>query len=260
MTTRSRAGGRAARRRRRPIRVIFVCTGNSARSQMAEALLRHDGGDRFEVVSAGVDPRGVHPMTIRALAKVGIDITRRASKSVGEFLGQRFDYVITVCDRARATCPVFPGGAETLHWGIDDPGEARTEERQVAFDRHWELAVRSTRSCRSRWPAHDGATPRSAEVATVRHGHPPGSQSKPTRSESEPSQPIAARAVPSSTAVAPRRLRPLQLYLLRHADAGDPTGVGRRRRRSAAVGEGPRAGDAARRLPDGPEAPTRTSS
>ena len=120
-----------------PIRVIFVCTGNSARSQMAEALLRRDGGDRFEVVSAGVSPRGVHPMTIKALDRVGIDISGARSKSVGEFLGQRFDYVITVCDRARATCPVFPGGSETLHWGIDDPAEATgTEaERQAAFDR-----------------------------------------------------------------------------------------------------------------------------
>jgi arsenate reductase len=120
-----------------PIRVIFVCTGNSARSQMAEALLRRHGGDRFDVVSAGVQPRGVHPMTIAALAKVGIDISDARSKSVGEFLGQRFDYVITVCDRARATCPVFPGGSETLHWGLDDPGEVEGTEaqRRAAFDR-----------------------------------------------------------------------------------------------------------------------------
>ena len=120
-----------------PIRVIFVCTGNSARSQMAEALLRRHGDARFEVVSAGVDPRGVHPMTIAALGKVGIDIAGARSKSVGEFLGQRFDYVITVCDRARATCPVFPGGSETLHWGIDDPVEVEGSDRvrQAAFDR-----------------------------------------------------------------------------------------------------------------------------
>jgi protein-tyrosine-phosphatase len=128
-----------------PIRVIFVCTGNSARSQMAEALLRRDGGSAFEVVSAGVDPRPIHPMTIRALGKAGIDISGARSKAVGEFLGQRFDYVITVCDRARATCPVFPGGSVTLHWGVDDPAEATgtDEERQQAFDRALkELAVR----------------------------------------------------------------------------------------------------------------------
>jgi len=119
-----------------PIRVIFVCTGNSARSQMAEALLRHDGAGRFEVVSAGVDPRGVHPRTIVALAKVGIDIQGATSKTVGMFLGQRFDYVITVCDRARASCPVFPGGSTTLHWGIDDPveEEGSDAQRDAAFD------------------------------------------------------------------------------------------------------------------------------
>ena len=112
----------------RAIRVIFVCTGNSARSQMAEALLRREGGDRFEVVSAGVSPRGVHPLTVRALAEVGIDMAGARSKSVTEYLGQPFDYVITVCDRARASCPVFPGGAETLHWGFDDPAEAEGSE------------------------------------------------------------------------------------------------------------------------------------
>ena len=128
-----------------PIRVIFVCTGNSARSQMAGALLRRDGGDAFHVVSAGVNPRPVDPMTIRALDKVGIDISDAKSKPVGQFLGQRFDYVITLCDRARATCPVFPGGNVTLHWGIDDPAEATgtDEHRFAAFERAMrELAVR----------------------------------------------------------------------------------------------------------------------
>jgi arsenate reductase len=120
-----------------PIRVIFVCTGNSARSQMAEALLRHDAGDRFEVVSAGVTPRGVNPLTIAAMASVGIDISHARSKPVGAFIGRRFDYVITLCDRARLTCPVFPGADETLHWGIDDPAEAVGDaaEQRVAFDR-----------------------------------------------------------------------------------------------------------------------------
>jgi arsenate reductase len=119
-----------------PIRVIFVCTGNSARSQMAEALLRHDGGDRFEVVSAGVSPRGVHPMAVSTMARVGIDISDAKSKPVGMFLGRRFDYVITLCDKARATCPVFPGGSETLHWGLNDPAEAEgtDAQKQQAFD------------------------------------------------------------------------------------------------------------------------------
>ena len=121
----------------RKIRVIFVCTGNSARSQMAEALLRHDAGDRFDVVSAGVSPRAVHPMTIAALASVGIDISDARSKPVGAFLGRRFDYVITLCDRARVTCPVFPGGSELLHWGLDDPTEVEGSDsvRRAAFDR-----------------------------------------------------------------------------------------------------------------------------
>ena len=120
-----------------PIRVIFVCTGNSARSQMAEALLRREGGDAFEVVSAGVRPRGVDPLTIRALAGIGIDIRAARSKPVEEFLGQSFDYVITVCDRARESCPVFPGGAETLHWGFDDPADASGPDaaRLAVFDR-----------------------------------------------------------------------------------------------------------------------------
>ena len=128
-----------------PIRVIFVCTGNSARSQMAEALLRRDGGSAFHVVSAGVSPRPINPMTVRALEKVDIDIGDATSKPLGMFLGQHFDFVITVCDRARATCPVFPGGSETLHWGVDDPAEATGSdaERQAAFDRALkELAVR----------------------------------------------------------------------------------------------------------------------
>jgi arsenate reductase (thioredoxin) len=120
-----------------PIRVIFVCTGNSARSQMAEAILRRDGGDLFEVVSAGVDPRGVNPLTIRALDHAGIDIRGARSKSVEEFVGQPFDYVITVCDRARESCPYFPGGRETLHWGFDDPADAEGTDAQrlAVFER-----------------------------------------------------------------------------------------------------------------------------
>jgi arsenate reductase (thioredoxin) len=113
-----------------PIRVLFVCTGNSARSQMAEAILRQIGKGAFETFSAGTDARGVNPLTIRALANVGIDASGARSKSVSEFLGQSFGYVVTVCDRARETCPVFPGGAESLHWGFDDPAEATGSEEQ----------------------------------------------------------------------------------------------------------------------------------
>ena len=121
----------------RPIRVIFVCTGNSARSQMAEALLRREGKGRFEVVSAGTEPRGVHPMTVDALQREGIDIAGARSKPVTDFLGEPFDYVVTVCDRARESCPTFPGGRETLHWEFDDPAQAdgTDAERRAAFER-----------------------------------------------------------------------------------------------------------------------------
>jgi arsenate reductase len=120
-----------------PVRVLFVCTGNSARSQMAEAVLRQIGKGRFETFSAGTEPRGVNPLTVRALAGVGIDASGARSKSVTEFLGQRFDYVVTVCDRARESCPVFPGGAASLHWGFDDPAEATGSEteRLAEFER-----------------------------------------------------------------------------------------------------------------------------
>ena len=121
----------------RPIRVLFVCTGNSARSIMAEALLRRHGGDRFEVFSAGTEPRGVNPLTLRVLADAGIDASWARSKSVAEFRDQTFDYVVTVCDQARQVCPVFPGVHETLHWGYEDPAEATgtEEERLVVFRR-----------------------------------------------------------------------------------------------------------------------------
>jgi arsenate reductase len=120
----------------RPIRVLFVCTGNSARSVMAEALLRHHGGDRFEVYSAGTIPKGINPLTLRVLADAGIDASRARSKSVDEFLGQSFDYVVTVCDQARQVCPVFPGVHESLHWGYEDPAETTgTEEERLAVFR-----------------------------------------------------------------------------------------------------------------------------
>jgi arsenate reductase len=117
--------------------VLFVCTGNSARSQMAEAVLRRDAGDRFEAFSGGADPRPVNPLTVRVLDEVGIDISAATSKPVSRFLGQPFDYVITLCDRARVSCPIFTGGGQTLHWGLDDPAEAEGSEaeRLAAFRR-----------------------------------------------------------------------------------------------------------------------------
>ena len=120
-----------------PIRVLFVCTGNSARSLMAEALLRHSGGAAFEVHSAGTEPKGVNPLTLRVLAEAGLDASDARSKSVDEFAGQSFDYVITVCDQARQACPVFPGGGAGLHWGYEDPADAvgTDEERLVVFRR-----------------------------------------------------------------------------------------------------------------------------
>jgi arsenate reductase (thioredoxin) len=121
----------------RPIRVLFVCTGNSARSQMAEAILGRLGGPDFEVHSAGTHPGVVNPLTIRALSEIGIDWSEARSKSVSEFLDQPFDYVITVCDQAREACPVFPGGRARLHWGFEDPAAApgTDDERLAVFRR-----------------------------------------------------------------------------------------------------------------------------
>jgi len=104
-----------------PIRVLFLCTGNSARSQMAEALLRNYGGDDFEVYSAGTNPTQLHPMAVQVMQKSGIDISQQHSKHLEQFLGESFDYIITVCDRARDNCPTFPGDAERIHWSFDDP-------------------------------------------------------------------------------------------------------------------------------------------
>ncbi len=120
-----------------PIRVLFVCTGNSARSQIAEAVLRRLGGSDFEVFSAGTEPRGINPYTLRVLDDAGIDWSAGRSKSVDEFTGQSFDYVITVCDRARQSCPVFPGSYNSLHWGLEDPAEVEgtDAERLGAFQR-----------------------------------------------------------------------------------------------------------------------------
>jgi len=118
-------------------RVLFLCSHNSARSQMAEGLLRAWGGSRFEAFSAGTEATGVRPLAIRAMAELGIDIAGQTSKTVATFEGQEFDYVITVCDDAREACPYFPGGREQVHWSFEDPAAAQgsEEERLAVFRR-----------------------------------------------------------------------------------------------------------------------------
>lgn len=119
------------------IRVLFLCTGNSARSQMAEHLLRAFGGDRFEVFSAGTDPTVIQPLTVQVLAEVHIDASRARSKSIDVFLDEQFDYIITVCDKARDRCPVFPGDARRIHWSFEDPvaAEGDAEHKLQVFRR-----------------------------------------------------------------------------------------------------------------------------
>jgi arsenate reductase (thioredoxin) len=117
-------------------RVLFICTHNSARSQMAEGLLRHFGGERFEVESAGTEETQVRPLAIRAMKELGIDISGQSSKTLERFVDEPWDYVITVCDQANESCPIFPGGAQRLHWSFDDPSAARgSEEEQLALFR-----------------------------------------------------------------------------------------------------------------------------
>jgi arsenate reductase len=118
-------------------KVLFLCTGNSARSQMAEGLLRDLSGDRFEVASAGVDPKALHPLAIEAMQEIGIDISRQESKSVTTLLGQHFSYVVTVCDDAKERCPIFPEPARPIHWRFDDPAaiEGTRDEKLAVFRR-----------------------------------------------------------------------------------------------------------------------------
>ena len=120
-----------------PIRVLFVCTGNSARSQIAEALLGRMGGEDFLAASAGTDPKGVNPYAVRVLAERGIDWTEARSTDVRDLVGEPWDYVVTVCDRARQSCPVFPGEHNSLHWGLEDPAEVdgTDAEKLAAFER-----------------------------------------------------------------------------------------------------------------------------
>lgn len=119
-----------------PLRVLFLCTHNSARSQMAECILKSLGGDRFEVESAGTQPSKIHPLAVKTMAKRRLDLTAQRSKHMNQFLDERFDYVITVCDVAREVCPVFPGAPERIHWSVPDPAavEGSEKERLAAFE------------------------------------------------------------------------------------------------------------------------------
>jgi arsenate reductase len=116
-------------------RVLVLCIHNSSRSQMAEGLLRQLAGDRFDVFSAGSEPSTVHPLAIQAMALRGIDIRQQLSKHLNEYRSQPFDYVITVCDQAAETCPIFPGKAERIHWSFADPSVVQGDdvERLAAF-------------------------------------------------------------------------------------------------------------------------------
>ncbi len=122
-------------------RVLVLCTGNSARSQMGEGLFRVEGGGEVEVFSAGTKPGSVRAEAIAVMKEIGIDISGHRSKSVEELAGQTFDYVVTVCDNARDTCPVFPAGAERIHWSFEDPAavEGSETKRLDAFRRTRDL-------------------------------------------------------------------------------------------------------------------------
>jgi arsenate reductase len=124
-------------------RVLFLCTHNSARSQMAEGLLRHLAGDCFEAFSAGTEATHVRPMAVRAMQEIGVDIAGQESKTLDRYLGEPFDAVITVCDQANEACPVFFGAGERLHWSFPDPSQATgTQDEQLAVYRSVRDAIR----------------------------------------------------------------------------------------------------------------------
>lgn len=111
-------------------KILFLCTGNSCRSQMAEGMLRRLAGNRCEVFSAGINPTKVNPYAIEAMREIGIDISTHSSKSADEFKDARFDFVITVCDNARESCPIFPG-SKMLHWNLEDPADAKGNHDEI---------------------------------------------------------------------------------------------------------------------------------
>lgn len=111
-------------------RVLFICTHNSARSQMAEGLLRQLYGGQYQAFSAGVSPAHLHPLAIEVMAEIGIDISHQRAKDVSELAGEQFDWVITVCDEAKESCPTFPGAARYFHWSLVDPSQAKGDDEQ----------------------------------------------------------------------------------------------------------------------------------
>ncbi|MBZ5616329.1 MAG: arsenate reductase ArsC [Acidobacteriia bacterium] len=119
------------------VKVLFLCTGNSARSQMAEGYLRHAAGDQFEALSAGIEPKGLNPLAVEAMQEIGIDISHQRPKDVVSLLGQHIPYVVTVCDNAREHCPIFPRTYKFLHWSFEDPAAAQGshEEKMAVFRR-----------------------------------------------------------------------------------------------------------------------------
>jgi arsenate reductase len=118
-------------------KVLFLCTGNSARSQMAEGYLRHVAGDEFEPLSAGIEPKGLNPLAVEVMEEIGIDISRQKSKNVVSFLGQAIPYIVTVCADAKERCPIFPRTYKFLHWSFDDPADAKgsQDEKLAVFRR-----------------------------------------------------------------------------------------------------------------------------
>jgi arsenate reductase (thioredoxin) len=143
-------------------RVLFLCTHNSARSQMAEGFLRQLAGDRFEVASAGTEARGVNPLAVRVMAECDVDISGQRSKTLDRFLGDPWDYVVTVCDSANEACPVFPRAATRMHWSFGDPSIARgsDDERLAVFRRvRDEIKTRITGWLHQRAPQTGAARP-----------------------------------------------------------------------------------------------------
>jgi arsenate reductase len=135
---------RPATSMRKIARILFVCTHNSARSQMAEGFLRHHASDGFEACSAGTKPGALRPLAVQVMAEEGIDISRQRAKSIDAFVEEPFDYVVTVCDDANETCPVFPNARQRLHWGFPDPSQARgTPDERLAVFRAVRDAIRA---------------------------------------------------------------------------------------------------------------------